>query len=192
VVFDLDGTLVVQELDFEAIRREIGLPPRAPVLEALEGLPGPEQGRARAILDRHELAAAATAVLQPGVHAFLDWLTVRGMRRGLLSRNSRTAVRLVLERCGLHFDPVLARDDAPYKPSPEGLWQICRAWQLAPAEVLMVGDYLYDIQAGRNAGVRTVLLTYGRTWPFADQADLAVAGLEALPVVLRGWLDGEG
>jgi phosphoglycolate phosphatase-like HAD superfamily hydrolase len=38
VVFDLDGTLVSQELDFEAIRREIGLPTGTPLLEALRQL----------------------------------------------------------------------------------------------------------------------------------------------------------
>ena len=85
----------------------------------------------------------------------------------------REAVEKVLRRCGLTFDLVLAREDAPYKPSPEGLWQICAAWGMTPAEVLMVGDYLYDLQAGRSAGTRTALVTHGRrcrsptspTWP---------------------------
>ena len=45
VVFDLDGTLVVQELDFDAMRREIGLPPGTPLLEALEGMDGPHVQR---------------------------------------------------------------------------------------------------------------------------------------------------
>ena len=62
----------------------------------------------------------------------------------------------------------------------------------APAEVLMVGDYLYDIQAGRNAGIRTALVTHGHDWPFADQADLVFPSFEEIPDVLRGWIAAGG
>jgi HAD superfamily hydrolase (TIGR01509 family) len=191
VVFDLDGTLVVEELDFDAMRREIGLPPGTPLLEAVEHLNGPARAAAVAVLRRHELKAAETARLTPGVAAFLDQLAARGVRRAVLSRNMREAVENVLRRCGIAFDLVLAREDAPYKPSPEGLWQICAAWGMAPAEVLMVGDYLYDIQAGRAAGTRTALVTHGRDLPFAPLADVAFATFEDLPETMRRWL-GDG
>ncbi|HEX5270715.1 MAG TPA: HAD family hydrolase [Gemmataceae bacterium] len=188
VVFDLDGTLVVQELDFEAMRREIGLPTGTPLLEALERMGGPARAAAEDVLRRHELAAAETARLTPGVAAFLDHLAARGIRRAVLSRNMRVAVEKVLRRCGVSVDLVLAREDAPYKPSPEGLWRICAAWGLAPAEVLMVGDYLYDLQAGRGAGTRTALVTHGRDLPFAALADVAFASFEDLPEQIRRWL----
>jgi HAD superfamily hydrolase (TIGR01509 family) len=191
VVFDLDGTLVVQELDFDAMRREIGLPPGTPLLEALEHMDGPARAAALDVIRRHELAAAETARLTPGVAAFLELLAARGVRRAVLSRNMREAVEKVLRRCGIAFDIVLAREDAPYKPSPEGLWQICAAWGLAPAEVLMVGDYLYDIEAGRRAGTRTALVTHGRDLSFAPLADVAFATFEDLPDALRRWL-GDG
>jgi HAD superfamily hydrolase (TIGR01509 family) len=190
VVFDLDGTLVVQELDFEAMRREIGLPPGTPLLEAVERMDAAGREAAVAVLRRHELAAAETAALNPGVAAFLDWLAGRGVRRAVLSRNMRGAVEKVLRRCGLSFDLVLAREDAPYKPSPEGLWHICVTWGVAPAEVLMVGDYLYDLQAGRSAGTRTALVTHGRSLPFAHLADVAFATFEDVPDVLRRWVVG--
>jgi HAD superfamily hydrolase (TIGR01509 family) len=192
VVFDLDGTLVVQELDFEAMRREIGLPSGTPLLEALERMDDAGREAAVAVLRRHELAAAETAQLNPGVAAFLDWLAARRIPRAVLSRNMREAVLKVLDRCGMSFDLVLAREDAPYKPNPEGLWQICAAWGLAPVEVLMVGDYLYDLQAGRGAGTRTALLTHGRTLPFAHLADVAFASFEDVPDVLRRWLSDGG
>jgi HAD superfamily hydrolase (TIGR01509 family) len=188
VVFDLDGTLVVQELDFEAMRQEIGLPSGTPLLEAVERLHGLERQAAVDVLHRHELAAAATARLNPGVGTFLDQLTRLGVRQAVLSRNMREAVDRVLCRCGLTFDPVVAREDAPYKPSPEGLWQICAAWGMAPGEVLMVGDYLYDLQAGRSAGTRTALVTHGRSLPFAHLADVAFASFEDVPEALRRWL----
>jgi HAD superfamily hydrolase (TIGR01549 family) len=173
VVFDLDGTLVRQGLDFEAIRREIGLPPGTPLLEALEQLPAAERDRAWAVLDRHELAAAAGAEVLPGVPEFLAWLDSRNVRRAVLTRNSRAASAAALARCRLTaFDPVMSRDDGPYKPQPDGLLYICTVWGLRPAEVLMVGDYLYDVQVGRRAGTRVALITHGKMWPFAGEADL--------------------
>ena len=190
VVFDLDGTLVVQELDFEEMRREIGLPTGTPLLEAVDRMDGPGRAAALTVLHRHELAAAETARLTPGVGAFLDRLAACGVRLAILSRNMRDAVDRVLRRCGLSFDLVLAREDAPYKPSPEGLWQICAAWGMRPAEVLMVGDYLYDLQAGRSAGTRTALVTHGRSLPFAHLADVAFASFEDVPDVLCHWVGG--
>ncbi|HEY1379112.1 MAG TPA: HAD family hydrolase [Gemmataceae bacterium] len=185
VVFDLDGTLIHQRLDFEAIRREIGLPPGTPLLEALERLPPAEQDRAWMILDRHELAAADASEVLPGVPEFLGWLDARAVRRAVLTRNSRAAAVASLTRCGLTaFDPVMSRDDAPYKPQPDGLTHICVAWGFRPVEVLMVGDYIYDVQVGRRAGTRTALVTHGRTWPFAGEADVVFAdfaeGMEKL------------
>src|SRR5262249_11536391 len=132
---------------------------------------------ARSILDRHEHTAAAAAELLPGVCEFLAWLGTRQVRRAVLTRNSRSAAAAALARCGLaeHFDQVVSRDDAPYKPQPEGVWRICAAWGLAPTEVLMLGDYLYDIQVGRRAGTRTALITHGRDLPFAAEADVVFA-----------------
>jgi HAD superfamily hydrolase (TIGR01509 family) len=191
IVFDLDGTLVVQELDFEAMRREIGMPSGTPLLEAIECLQRPAREAAVAVLRRHELAAAETARLNPGVRKFLDWLSARGVRQAVLSRNMREAVLKVLSRCGLSFDLVLAREDAPYKPSPEGLWQICELWGMAPARVAMIGDYLYDLQAGKSAGTRTALVTHGRSLPFVHLADVAFASFEDVPDALRRWFDDE-
>jgi HAD superfamily hydrolase (TIGR01549 family) len=189
VVFDLDGTLIHQELDFEAIRREMGLPPATPLLEALEQLPPAERHPAWAILDRHELSAAALAAVLPGVPKFLAWLDGRGVRRGVLTRNSRVATTAALARCRLAgFDPIMSRDDGPYKPQPAGLLGICAAWGLRPAEVLMLGDWVYDIQVGQRAGTRTALLTRGRDLPFAGDANMVFAdfaeGIEKLGEII--------
>lgn len=192
VIFDLDGTLVRTHLDYEAMRREIGVPAGTPLLEAVDRLDGPAKVRALDVLHRHESAAARAAEVHHGVVECLAWLDARGLRRGVLSRNCRAAVFHALETCGLRFDPVLAREDAPYKPSPEGIWAICRGWGFDPAEVVMVGDYAFDIQAGRNAGARTALITHGRSWAFAGQADVAFEGFPALPGVLESWLAGRG
>ncbi len=189
VVFDLDGTLVSQELDFEAIRREIGLPSGTPLLEALKQLPAPERQTAEAILDRHERLAAETAIAFEGIPEFLAWLEKRQIRRAVLTRNSRWATETVLTRCRLNLDPIVAREDAPPKPSPAGVWRICDAWALPPADVLTIGDYLFDIEAGRQAGTRTALVTHGRDWPFAHLADVTFPSFRELPDWQNGWFE---
>lgn len=190
IVFDLDGTLVAEQHDYEAIRRELGFPVGQPLLEGVEQLPNDKQVEARAVLYRHEQLAAGTARINPGVQEFLSWLDERGIRRALLSRNSRAAVNVVLNRCRLSFDTIITREDAPFKPRPHGLWEICTVWDLPPNQVLMIGDYLYDVQAGKSAGTRTALITHGRTLPFADQADITFASFEAVPEILLGWVEG--
>src|SRR5260370_3429644 len=65
VVFDLDGTLVVEQLDYDAIRRELGFPPGQPLLEGIAALLEAEQIIAHAVVHRHEQAAASTATLNP-------------------------------------------------------------------------------------------------------------------------------
>ena len=65
VVFDLDGTLVSQELDFEAIRHDMGLPTGTPLLEALDQMAPAERDRAARILDQHEQSAAVSRYYSP-------------------------------------------------------------------------------------------------------------------------------
>lgn len=174
LIFDLDGTLVDSALDFEAMRREMGLPTGQPILEALDKLPETEALRCREILARHEWAGAERAVLMPGAAEFLHALEPLGLHRALLTRNSRAIVERTLERLRLDFEYIVAREDAPAKPDPTAIQQICATWQLDPQQVAIVGDYRFDLEAGRRAGIRTVLYTAGRsldTIPYLDLAD---------------------
>jgi HAD superfamily hydrolase (TIGR01509 family) len=93
-----------------------------------------------------------------GIEAVLRWMEARGWPRGLVTRNSRKSVEVVLARHGFRFDAVVTREDAPPKPSPEPVWLACRHMGLDPAEVVFVGDFDLDMLAGRRAGTRTVLL----------------------------------
>ncbi len=45
VIFDLDGTLVDSGLDFDLMRREMGLPPGKPLLESFDLLPEVDAAR---------------------------------------------------------------------------------------------------------------------------------------------------
>jgi HAD superfamily hydrolase (TIGR01509 family) len=172
VIFDLDGTVVDSALDFDQMRREMGLPP-GPILESLAHLPEPRATQCREILQRHELLGAHQATLMPGVAAFLAQLRKHGLHTALITRNSRAVTLLTIGRLSLEFDPIVAREDAPTKPDPAGIHKICGAWGVPPERVVMLGDYRFDLEAGRRAGARTVLYTAGRDPAGIDYAGLA-------------------
>jgi HAD superfamily hydrolase (TIGR01509 family) len=168
VIFDLDGTLTEPTLDFDAIRAEIGIGAGLPILEALEALAGvDEAARARAeeILRRHERAAIASARLADGCRELLSHLGERAIPTAILTRNMREAVETFARNFGFSFHATYAREDGPPKPSPAGVLALCERIGAAPADTLVVGDYKYDIMAGRDAGCRTALVT---TRGFAD------------------------
>lgn len=178
VVYDLDGTLVDSGLDFPAIRRDMGLPEGVPILEALAEIPpGELLDHCHRVLDRHECEGAERATLILGAADLVANLAAREIPQAIFTRNSRRCSARMLERVGLTFRWVLCREDGPPKPHPAGLLKLCAIWEVDPADVLFVGDYLHDINAGRAAGVQTVLFAPGTFPPYAPLADFCVSSL---------------
>ena len=88
-------------------------------------------------------------------------------------------------------DFALTRDDGPVKPDPWPVRQACERWELPAADVAVIGDYKFDIECGRAAGCRTVLLTHpheAATYANAEQADLLLTSLADYERLLA-WLD---
>jgi HAD superfamily hydrolase (TIGR01549 family) len=191
VIFDLDGTLVNSQLDFDAMRAEMGLPLGRPILEALTAMPSAEAERCRIILHRHETQGADRATLLPGVAEFLAELRRRGKRLAVVTRNSRAITERTLAGVGLTFDIVVTRCDGPVKPDPWPIHSICQQWRLTPDEVVMIGDYRFDIECGQAAGCRTVLFTEGvlaDVHPNDERADYLLSSFEASAELLA-WLE---
>ncbi len=182
VVFDMDGTITKPVLDFAAIRREVGAPKEGPpVLEFFESLAPKEKARAFEILLRHERRAAKIAEFNDGAEQLLDYLKRENLPCGLLTRNGDATTRQVMEKLGLEFSVVVTRDTGVgLKPSAEPLLYIAREWRLKPEQVLMVGDFLYDILMGRRAGCRTAFLTNGQAIPQELDADMVITALDEL------------
>ncbi|MEY8457951.1 HAD-IA family hydrolase [Lactococcus ileimucosae] len=53
---------------------------------------------------------------------------------------------------------ITSKQNFERKPSPEALEYLLNKYKLAPEETVMVGDRPLDVEAGRNAGIATVLL----------------------------------
>lgn len=191
LIFDLDNTLADSRLDFDAMRREMELPPELPILEALVTLPPVQAARCQQILHRHELAGAQRATLLPGVAELFQVLESRGLRRAIATRNSRSVATATLARLGISAEIVLTRDCGPVKPDPWAVLHVCETWNTAPRHTVVVGDYRFDIECGRAAGSRTVLLVHPhdpRNYPNTERADLVLSSLADYPTLLA-WLD---
>jgi HAD superfamily hydrolase (TIGR01509 family) len=193
LIFDLDNTLVDSQLDFDAMRREMDLPAGLAILEAIDRLPRPQSDRCREILHRHELAGAERATLLPGVAELLVEVSRRGLKQAIATRNSKPIAEATLRRLGLEIELVLTRDCGPIKPDPWPVLHACRQWGTRPAEVAVIGDYRFDIECGRAAGARTVLLTHEEKpheHPNQEQADLVLSSLADYPRLLA-WLNAQ-
>jgi HAD superfamily hydrolase (TIGR01509 family) len=183
-IFDLDGTLTIAAHDFDAIRAELGLPTGRPILEALAALPAVEAAPLWKRLDELELELAACARAAPGAAELLRALSRRGTRLGILTRNSAGNTRVTLEAAGLdrffHSADVIAREHAPPKPRPDGIQRLLARWNAQPEHALIVGDYRFDLEAGRAAGIATVYFDCDASHEFAEHADLHVTHLDQL------------
>jgi phosphoglycolate phosphatase-like HAD superfamily hydrolase len=92
----------------------------------------------------------------------------------------------VTERLGIahHFDLVQGSDSMPNKPDPVVLTRVLRTLEKRAGLSWMVGDTVYDIEAGKAAGMRTCAVTYGigiRQDLEATDPDLLVDSLADLP-----------
>ncbi len=181
-VFDLDGTLTLAQHDFPAIRRELGVPAESDILTYMAALPDEERLAMKAELDRIELRLAAEVQAAPGAVELIRNLHERGLRLGILTRNLQVVAQSTLAHMGIldcfAAEDVLGREEAAPKPHPEGIHLLLERWGLLPPQAVMVGDFRFDLEAGRAAGSRTCLVHADNQWP--ELADWHVADCRRL------------
>lgn len=181
-VFDLDGTITKPILDFPAIKRRLGLPIDRGILEEISKMPPHEAESTHKLLAEIEREYAMKAEAAPGVAELLDALAARHVTMGILTRNKKDLAILTLEVTGFSSffqqDFILGRDEAEHKPSPEGLLKLLDAWQCSGSDAVMVGDFLFDLQAGHEAGMATLYVDETEAYPHEKYADRCVQRLD--------------
>ncbi|HCR31849.1 MAG TPA: HAD family hydrolase, partial [Stenotrophomonas sp.] len=118
----------------------------------------------------HERELAEGALPSPGAVELLRALAAAGCQLGILTRNDHALAKLTLDAIGAGdlFDDggIIGRDEAVPKPSPDGVQQHLRRWGIGADAAVMVGDHAYDLDCGRAAGARTVLVNLpDNPWP---------------------------
>ena len=164
IVYDLDGTLVGLDVDWDAARsdavavlraRGVEETPEMDLWDALEAATAADSPGVRRRVDEaiaeHERSGARSAVRLPVADRLPHDVPV-----GVCSLNSEGACRIALELHGIdaHVDAVVGRDSVgAYKPDPAPLLETIGRLQVDPATTLFVGDSERDELTAERAGV---------------------------------------
>jgi len=158
VIFDLDETIVENRIPFsemrERILKEMGVKDAPRHLYEFLKARGEEYLK---LLEREEIRRAKKAKIVDSLPRVLDYLEKRGIKKAVLTRNSKKATMLALGNYAERFDAIITREDEfEPKPSEEAVKYLLDKFGVKSQECIVVGDYDYDITAGRRAGCITV------------------------------------
>lgn len=183
LIFDWDGTLVdsigrivesmhvasracgLQQRSDERVRGIIGLG----LPEAVASL-YPELEDARCVerfrhhYSEHYLSLEdRPSALFPGVAEAMQAFRDEGYLLAVATGKGRHGLDRVLKGQGWEdfFDVTRCADETASKPQPLMLEEIMAHCSVEPANALMVGDSIFDLQMARNAGVDSVAVGYG-------------------------------
>lgn len=129
--------------------------------------------------------------LYPGIATILDDLRDAGWLLGVATGKSDRGLALALAHHGLHdhFITLQTADRHPSKPHPSMLHMAMADAGALPEQTVVIGDTVFDILMGGNAGVRAI----GVDWGYHDSHELLDAGAVAVATDtshLRGLLNG--
>lgn len=195
----------VLRFDIETCRFSPGSPVIAGTLEEITDLIAPilldRPSEVDVLLARVD-ASAAAVTMAPVVplRPFLDGLRAKGFALGLATNASGAEATAHLRQHGVvdRFDFIAGYDSGHgAKPDPGMCRAFADALGLPPDQVLMVGDSLHDLVAGRAAGMRNVAVLTGiagrdELAPFADAVLPDIGALPAWLADVRTAADARG
>jgi phosphoglycolate phosphatase len=201
VIFDCDGTLVdSQHMIAAAMQRayadhDLLLPPHERIVSIIglsleqafarlgEGIP---KFPVATLVERYKAAFFAlrqsgehAEPLFPGARETVDILAQRpDVLLGIATGKSQRGVAAVLARHGLadRFHVIKTADDAPSKPHPGMVIDAMGEAGVAPADTVLVGDTVFDMEMARAAGVRAI----GVAWGYHPVEALRAAGAQGV------------
>ena len=186
VIFDLDNTLVSSALDFDWLRQQLSCAANIDLLQYIADIPDvTHRKQLEEKVIEHELADARQSTIMPECENLLSYLRQQKIPTAVVTRNCAQAAKLKIDHHQLQFDRIVSREEFPPKPAPDALLDIAQQWQLAPQNILYVGDYIYDLQAAFRANMPSCLVTNGDDVCFTNQASMVVQQLDGLTDILR-------
>ncbi|SMF69878.1 phosphoglycolate phosphatase [Xaviernesmea oryzae] len=117
--------------------------------------------------------------LFPGIRELIDEIGPRdSLLIGAVTGKSRRGLNLVMETHGFDRYFVVGRtaDDCPSKPHPAMVTECCDETGMKPADTLVIGDAIYDMQMAKAAGAKAL----GVSWGYASVDELKQAGADAV------------
>ena len=135
----------------------------------------------------YNTVASPKTKMFPGMRKTLEPLSKRGIVLAVATSKKREGVMRMLEALGIsHLFPIVLSDDLVKnkKPFPDMVESILSKTKIEKHNALVVGDSIYDIRMGKNAGVKTCAVTYGtgsRTELLKEKPDIVIHKISALP-----------
>ena len=216
-LFDLDGTLVDTAPDLadalNGTRADHGLPPLpfeafrptvslggAAMIRAGFGVAEADEGfipLRDEFLARYRDSLARRSRLFPGMERVLSRLEENGVPWGIVTNKPSWLTDPLAQALGLDARAgcIVSGDTAEQpKPHPAPLLHACKLLECAPLEALYVGDAKRDMEAGRRAGMTTIVAAYGYIEAGENPADWQADGLVRHPAEILDWIgwDEEG
>lgn len=211
VLFDLDGTLVDTAPDLgyalNLQRAQHGLPflPDATIRPyASHGSRGlleigfgllPEHPTFAQMRDEYLAFYTQVMTRQPvlfaGMEEALQAIEARGLRWGIVTNKPRRFTQPIVQAMGLdqRAAAVISGDDAPLpKPSPQTLLLACEQMAISPDQVLYIGDAERDVQAGKAAGMTTLVALFGYLGAEDTPETWGATGMIARPQALLDYV----
>ena len=183
-IFDLDGTLTLGVHDFAMMRSELGLAPDAAILEAVQAMPHERAAPLWDKINAMEYHFASLAKPMPGAFELLEQLQKAGVTLGILTRNVMPVALETLKTCNLDgffkTCDILDRDSCAPKPHPDGIHLLLNQWGADACDSVMIGDYLFDLEAGKAANVATVHINTMAQHPWPHVTDWGINNLHQL------------
>lgn len=180
----MDGTLTLAAHNFDDIRDTLQIDAGTPILEAIAAMPPTKAEATRRHLHEIEMEIAHESKAQPDAAVVLTTLQQRGFKLGILTRNAEDIAAATLAAAGLSqfftSEEVIGRDSCAPKPDPAGILRLLNHWQAETTETAMVGDYLFDLDAGRNASVATVHFSPEGEFLWPEKSDVTIRSLSEL------------
>jgi phosphoglycolate phosphatase len=131
--------------------------------------------------------------LFPGMDDLLHELESSDRQWGVVTNKPAWLTEPLLEELGIahRAAAVVSGDTLPEKkPHPAPLLLACRRAECEPGQCLYVGDAERDIQAGRNAGMRTLVALFGYLGEDDRPESWGADGMISEALGIRDWLGG--
>jgi phosphoglycolate phosphatase len=211
VLFDLDGTLIdsapdlagvanamraargLEPVPYAQLRRMVGAGARGMVGTAFNVVPGdaPFEALRDEFLDRYAEALLVQTQVFAAMHAVLERIEREGVRWGIVTNKAERFTLPLVRGLGLtqRAAAVVAGDTTPHsKPHPEPLFEAARRIGVAPGHCVYVGDDVRDVQAGRSAGMATLIAGWGYLGSDDPVDSWGADGVLENPAALLNWL----
>lgn len=176
VVFDWEGTLgdtlgqifntvateakklQFGELDEQTARQAVGLGLVMAVKKVFPHLNESQLEQLLLAVHQSLHSRSAEVYLIPGARRIVERLSAEGINLAIASNKGQQSLQRALHLCelDLFFKVTRSAGIAPAKPCPQMLEEIIAEFDVEPAETLMVGDSVSDIEMAKSIGVDAI------------------------------------